>query len=68
MNLAMVEMALPVAHLFVRYGSRECRMEGDVGMLELWQTDDRDIECAWDGGIAMAAQGSVGVRVRVAKE
>lgn len=59
---------LPVAHLFMRYGSRGCRMEGDVGMLELWGTDGRDVECAWDGGIAMAARGSVGVRVRVVKE
>lgn len=67
-NLAMAEMVLPVAHLFTRYGSRECRMEGDVGILELWETNDRDIECAWDGGIAMAANGSVGVRVRVVKE
>ncbi|KAL6720035.1 hypothetical protein ACLMJK_001956 [Lecanora helva] len=66
-NLAMVEMVLPVAHLFARYGSRECRMEGDVGMLELYETSDRDIECAWDGGIAMAEHGSVGVRVRVVK-
>ena len=67
-NMAMVEMVLPVAHLFMRYGSRECRMKGDLGMLELWETNDRDIECAWDGGIAMAARGSVGVRVRVVKE
>ena len=67
-NLAMVEMALPIAHLFARYGSHGCKMEGDVGTLELWETDDRDVECAWDGGIAMAAEGSVGVRVRVVKE
>ena len=64
----MVEMALPLALLFARYGSRECRMEGDVGVLELWGTDGRDVEFAWDGGVAMAANGSVGVRVRVLKE
>ena len=67
-NLAMVEMILPVAHLFGRYGSRQCRMDGDIGMLELWETTDDDIECAWDGGIAMAKQGSVGIRVKVVKD
>jgi len=67
-NLAMVEMVLPIAHLFARYGSKECRAEGDVGILELWETGDQDVECAWDGGIAMAEKGSVGVRVRVVRD
>ncbi len=67
-NLAMVEMVLPIAHLFARYGSKECRAEGDVGILELWETGDQDVECVWDGGIAMAEKGSVGVRVRVVRD
>ena len=64
----MVEMVLLVAHLFMRYGSKECRMEGIVGMLELRETDYRNVKCAWDGGIAVAARGNPGVSVQVLRE
>ena len=64
-NLAMVEMILPTAKIFSRYGSKECRCEGDIGWLELFETDDSDVECSSDGGIAMVKEGSKGIRFRV---
>jgi cytochrome P450 len=64
-NLAMVEMILPIVHIFSRYGSKGYSDPEDVGLLETFETDDSDIECSWDGGIAMAKHGSHGVRFRV---
>ncbi|KAK4118275.1 cytochrome P450 [Parathielavia appendiculata] len=64
MNLALAEIYLVLAALFGRYGSREVRMNGDVGYLELFETDDSDIECSVDGFLPLPKKDTKGVRIR----
>ena len=63
-TLALTEMRLIVANVFSRYGSVDYSIPGDLGRLELFETDFSDIDCMADGGIAMAKEGSKGVRVK----
>jgi cytochrome P450 len=64
-NLAYAELALTLAKIFRRYGSRECRFEGDAGVLELWETEERDVICVADMFVPKVWKGSKGVRVRI---
>lgn len=64
-NLAYAELALTLAKIFRRYGSRECRFEGDAGVLELWETEERDVLCVADMFVPKVWKGSKGVRVRI---
>ena len=64
-NLAMCEIELIVAHLFRRYGSAGFSMPGDIGKIELFETDWSDLECIGDGGVPLVKPGSKGVRVKV---
>jgi hypothetical protein len=38
------ELNTPVARIFRNYGTKECRFEGDEGVLELFETNNRDVE------------------------
>ena len=67
-NLAMTELYLMVAHIFARYGSAGYSAPGDIGRLELFETDSTDIECVGDGGVALVKEESKGVRFRVILE
>ncbi len=62
-NLAYAELALTLAKIFRRYGSRECRFEGDVGVLELWETEERDVVCVADMFVPKVWKGSKRVRI-----
>lgn len=64
-DLNMSESYLLLAHIFRTYGTREVRMPEDVGFLELFETDESDIECAVDGVLARPRLDSKGVRCRV---
>ena len=64
-NLAWAELYLMTAHLFARFGSEGCEAEGDIGKLVLFETDDSDVECVGDGGVALVRESSKGVRFRV---
>ncbi len=65
MNLVMAEMCLILAAVFRVYGSKEVRMEGDDGILELFETDLTDIECCIDGFVALPRRDTKGVRLLV---
>jgi cytochrome P450 len=64
-NLAMAEMYLILGALFRKYGSKEVRMDGDVGYLELWDTDENDVECFVDAFIPLPKRDTRGVRCKV---
>ncbi|ODM21992.1 hypothetical protein SI65_02836 [Aspergillus cristatus] len=64
-HLALAEMYLLLGGLFSSYGSPEIRMPGDLGYLELYETDKSDIECAVDAFLPLPKVGSKGVRCRV---
>jgi cytochrome P450 len=64
-NLAWTEMRLIITNVFTQYGTREAQGKWDRGLLELFETDDRDVECEADGGIVMGREGSKGIRVRI---
>lgn len=63
-NLALAELYLMLATLFRAYGSRNVRMPGDKGFLELWETDESDVECYVDAFVPLAKVGSKGVRCK----
>ena len=67
-NLAYAEIYLCLARIFSRFGSggdNGVRMEGDEGVLELFETGLRDVEVYADGFVPLAAEGSQGVRIQV---
>ena len=64
-NLAYAEMKICLAAVFRRFGSESVRMEGDEGVLELFETGVEDVEVAADGFVPLAREGSLGVRIRV---
>ena len=64
-NLAMAELNLMLAAIFRRYGAVGCEEEGDIGRLELFETDRSDIECVGDGGVPFIKKDTKGVRFRV---
>jgi cytochrome P450 len=64
-NLAYAELTLILARIFRRYGSVGVRHPGDVGVLELWETDERDVVCVADMFVPKVWKGSKGVRIRV---
>ncbi|TIC93610.1 Trichodiene oxygenase [Colletotrichum higginsianum] len=64
-DLAMAEILIIIATLFRTYGTREVRFEDDVGFLELWETDETDVECSVDAMVARPKTDSKGVRCKV---
>ena len=64
-NLAYAEMKICLAAVFSRFGSKDVRMEGDEGWLELVGTGVEDVEFYRDAFVPMAKEGSLGVRFRV---
>ena len=65
MNLAYAEMKICLASIFRRFGSETVRMEGDEGVLELFETGVEDVEIVRDAFVPLAKEGSLGVRIRV---
>jgi cytochrome P450 len=66
-NLAYAELYLAIGNLFRSYGSLECRHPGDRGILELFDTSNRDVEPVADRTIPGVWEGSKGIRLRVLK-
>ena len=64
-HLALAELYLMLASLFTVYGTKDVRMPSDVGYLELWKTDETDIECFVDAFVPLAKAGTQGVRCKV---
>ncbi|PGH19327.1 hypothetical protein AJ80_04080 [Polytolypa hystricis UAMH7299] len=67
MNLALAEMYLILAEIFRRYGSDRYSVSGDIGALELFETDVSDVTCVGDGGVPYITEGSQGVRFKIKK-
>ncbi|KAF2438280.1 cytochrome P450 [Karstenula rhodostoma CBS 690.94] len=65
MNLAWAELYLCAAGVFRRFGSKDSREMGDVGYMELYETDVGDVEMVSDRFFPVAREGSKGVRVRM---
>lgn len=69
MNLAYAEIYLCLFKVFSSFGSEGpnggVRMEGDKGVLELFETDLSDVELYADGFVVLPKKGSKGIRIRV---
>ena len=65
MNLAYAEMYLILSSLFRRVGSSQVRMDGDEGILELYNTDIEDITVTKQLFVPCVKDESKGVRFRV---
>lgn len=65
MNLGSAEIYLMVAAIFRNYGTKECKLAGDEGILELFETDIRDVEPVGDFQVPIPWKGSKGIRMRV---
>lgn len=64
-NLAYAELYLCLSALWRSWGSKDVRGQDDLGVLELWETAERDVEIESDKFLPIAGKGSKGVRVRV---
>ncbi|KAH8654957.1 cytochrome P450 [Tricladium varicosporioides] len=64
LNLAWSEMYVCVSGLFRRFGSKDVRGKGDVGSLELFETERGDVEMSRDCLFPVTRDGSKGVRVK----
>ncbi|MCJ1381679.1 hypothetical protein MMC17_004790 [Xylographa soralifera] len=65
MNLAYAELYMCLAAIWRRFGSEQVRVESDEGVLELFETRERDVQIVADTFLPLQAEGSKGVRVRV---
>jgi cytochrome P450 len=66
-NLAYAELYIAIARIFEVFGSKDVRGEADVGVLELFETTEWDVELTKDVFIPVGREGSKGVRVLVGK-
>lgn len=64
MNLAWVELYLCTAAVFGHFGSGEVKDEGDVGVMELFETDETDVKMESDMFLPVVRKGSKGVMVK----
>ena len=64
-NLAWAELYIGVSTIFRKFGSPAVRGKGDVGVMELYETDVGDVEMARDGLFPIPKDGSKGVRVKM---
>lgn len=67
MALGYAEIYLSLARVFRVYGSREVQGEGDIGVLELFETEHADVEIVGDGITPLVYEGSKGIRIKVTK-
>ncbi|KAF9875050.1 hypothetical protein CkaCkLH20_07316 [Colletotrichum karsti] len=64
-DLAIAEIHLIIGVLFRTYGTKEVRFEDDIGFLELWETDETDVDCSVDAMVPRPKTDSKGVRCKV---
>ncbi|KAH6665560.1 cytochrome P450 monooxygenase [Halenospora varia] len=65
LNLAWSEIYVCVSGLFRRFGSTNVRGKGDLGSLELFETERGDVEMSRDCLFPVTRDGSKGVRVKM---
>lgn len=66
MNLSYAELYLFLANVWRGWTTRKVGITGgEVGMLELFETDDRNVEMAGDYYIPVVVKGSKGIRIKV---
>ncbi|KAF2261425.1 cytochrome P450 [Lojkania enalia] len=65
MNLAWAEMYLSVAGVFSHFGSHGANDASDIGILELYETDEGDVALVSDMFFPVPKEGSKGVRVKI---
>lgn len=64
-DLALAELYILLAALFLRYGTKCTKYATDAGYLELWETDITDVECSVDAFVPQPKPDSKGVRFKV---
>lgn len=64
-NLAFAEFYYLLARLWNMFGSPEVMLDGDLGYLQLYETDEADVKVCADFNFAGVKEGSRGVRVKV---
>ena len=65
MNLAYAELYLALTAVWRRYGSTDAKRDDDVGVHELFETTDRDVEIETDWFLPVVQPGSQGIRVKI---
>lgn len=68
MHLAYAEMYLAMARVFRSFGTKELEALGeksDMGKIELFETDERDVVCVADLMVPAVWEGTQGIRIRV---
>jgi cytochrome P450 len=68
LNLAWAELYLCTAGVFRSFGSKEVQDPDDVGVLELFETDEGDVKLVSDMFFPVAKTGSKGVRVKISSK
>jgi cytochrome P450 len=68
LNLAWAELYLCTAGVFGSFGSKEVQDPDDVGVLELFETDEGDVKLVSDMFFPVAKAGSKGVRVKISSK
>lgn len=63
-NLAFAEFYYLLARLWNMFGSTEVRLEGDLGCLQLYETEEADVKACADFNFPGVREGSRGVRVK----
>jgi cytochrome P450 len=66
-NLAYAELYMAFSTIFRLYGSKDVRMDGDVGYFELFETTLEDVEIQGDGVIPLPKPDTKGIRMHVRK-
>jgi cytochrome P450 len=64
-NLAWAELYLGTAGIFSHFGSPDAHDSSDIGILQLYETDETDVALASDMFFAAPKEGSKGVRVKI---
>ncbi len=64
-NLARAELTLTLSKIFRIYGSTGYERPTDLGVLELFETDYRDVDCIADMYVPKMWKGTKGVRIRI---
>jgi cytochrome P450 len=63
--LAYAEMYLCLSAMWRIWGSESVRMEGDKGILKLFETGLRDVEIEGDNFLPLVQKGSKGIRLKI---
>lgn len=65
MNLAYAELYLGLAIFFRAYGTPQVHKGNEIGLVQLFETSDSDVEMIGDGNVPMIRPDSKGIRITV---